>query len=196
MGALPTFRVQTYGVLATLMDFEDTGARDATFSFLKITQKLAAIVASDWGNLGMWACMAMFVVSTALMPLLQAVLWAILWAVPLSLRNLKYLLRTSEVIAAWQFFEVFLVAVVITVLQIEDFARGFVSTIDELLGSSGMATINNVFMVLHKIGVLKEQDTAIFKLTSDLLVGSYVLLGAASILMLTGIFVTQRAEAF
>merc|ERR1711881_217170 len=100
-------------------------------------------MAKDWGNqFGLWSLTVMFIVSTAVLPVVQALLWSILWAVPLSLPGLKRCLWIVETIAAWQFFDVFLVAVLITVLQIERFATGLLAALDALIGKSQFEMIN------------------------------------------------------
>jgi len=194
---LPIFSVNTFGVVAKLMEFEDSDSRSVTYSFLELSQELVSIVAKDWTNqLGMWSLSAMFIISTAVLPIIQALLWCILWAIPLGLTGMKRVLLCIEVSAAWQFFDVFLIAVLITVLQIERFATGFLAALDGLLAKSQFEMINNVFSLMQQIGFLRDDDGMIFQLKSDLLIGAYVLLAAASLLMLIGIFVNRRAAAF
>lgn len=194
---LPTFSVNTFGVVAKLMEFEGENAWEATYSFFELCQLLASIMAKDFVNqFGLWSLTVMFIVSTAVLPVLQALLWSILWAVPLSLRGLKRCLWAVETIAAWQFFDVFLVAVLITVLQIGRFSTGFLEALDDLIGKSQFEMINNVFTMLQSVGFLRETDGTILTLKSDLLIGAYVLLAAAFLLALTGIFVNRRGTAF
>jgi hypothetical protein len=143
---------------------------------------------------GIGSLAAVFIACTILAPVFQAVIWATLWSCPLTRRNLKRLRRLSEGLAGWSFFEVFLISVFITVMQVEMLAFGIAIALKMELGEDSFKIIMDVLDLIKDIGIVSPADGALLNLVAVLRSGAYVHLVAAICLGCSGIFVNSRVD--
>lgn len=194
---LPTMSVKTNGMVGILLDFGETDGRTVTQSVLDMTEVMARQVKTNFINeCGIWSLTVIFLVCTFITPAVQAVVWAIMWAAPLSLDRLKGLIVLSEVLSAWNFFEVFMIAILIAVMQLERLAFGLLETMRQGIGDSTYVLINQIVEAMKEIGLISSSDQAIFELTPDLHAGAYVLLMSAALLACAGLIINGQAAAY
>lgn len=194
---LPIMSVTTSGMVGILLDFGEAEARTQTFSVLQMTEVLAnQLKASMVNEVGIWSLTIIFVVCTVVMPVVQALVWAVMWLRPLSLERLKGLVVLSEILSAWSFFEVFMIAILIASMQLERLAFGLLDTLRTGVGDSQFIIISQIVDALREIGVIDSSDAAIFQLSSELHAGAYVLLVSAALLGCSGLFINGHAASF
>lgn len=194
---LPTLTVTTSGVVGMLLDLGSAGDRASTLSSIQMVEALAGqFTPSFFSKAGIILLTFIFVASTLIMPLLQALVWIIMWAVPMTLRRLERLALVSEIMSAWSFFDVFLIAVLITSLQVERLAHGMIGTLEEKLGSEQFNVINNVVVLLQDIGVVDSSDAKLLSVSANLEHGAYILLLAAILMGSAGIFINSQTASF
>jgi len=101
----------------------------------------------------------------------------------------------SEVLSAWNFFEVFMIAILIAVMQLERLAFGLLEVLKVGVGNSQYMMINQVVAAMKEIGLVSSSDAALFTLTPDLHSGAYTLLLAAALMACSGLFINGQAAA-
>jgi hypothetical protein len=194
-GALqPALTVTSSGVVGVILDFGGAGKRSTSLSFFQMTEALARQFAPNFlGKSGIWTLTIVFLICTLVMPVVQSLLWGIMWMRPMTSQSLKRLLVISEVLSAWSFFDVFLIAMLITALQVERLAFGMISTLGDKLSAEQFAMVNNLVPLLKDIGFVSSADGSLFQLSADLQPGSYVLLASAVFLGCVGILVNSQS---
>jgi hypothetical protein len=194
---LPALSVTTSGMVGILLDFGEADGRTVTHSVLDMTQVLAGQMKSNAVNgIGIWSLTVIFLLCTFVTPVIQAAVWAVMWAVPLSPARLKGLINLSEIVSAWNFFEVFMISIVIAVMQLERLAFGLLETMRSELGDGQYTMINQFVQGLRDIGLVSSADASIFELAPDLHSGAYVLLVAAALLACAGLFINGQSAAY
>jgi hypothetical protein len=193
---LPAITVTTSGIVGVVMDVGNVGSRTSTFTFYQLAQDLVSYNTPDaLMKFGIWSLAVVFIACTVLAPLVQAVLWMTLWSCPLKRSSLKRLRRLSEALAGWSFFEVFLIAVFITVMQVEMLAFGISIALKLELGEENYKMITGMLDLIKDIGIVSPSDGTLLSLVAVLRSGAYVHLLAAICLGCTGIFINSRVDA-
>ena len=118
------------------------------------------------------------------LPLAQLVLLSVLWAAPLKLKAQRALYVTCEVATAWASLDVFMVAIVMALFEISQFAAFMVG--DKCDGL-------NKLLKKHLDGALDGDDVC-FDVTTKLSGGSALLVPAAIISGVGGIFLLRLAH--
>jgi len=175
----------------------EADGRTVTHSVLDVIEVLASQAKTNFINeCGIWSLTLIFGACTFITPVVQAVVWAIMWGAPLTLARLKGLIMFNEVLSAWNFFEVFMIAILIAVMQLERLAFGLLGTVRDEIGDSQFILINQIVDAMKEIGLVSSSDAALFDLTPDLHAGAYVLLVSAALLACTGLLINGQAAAY
>lgn len=136
--------------------------------------------------IGVRSIAVLFLICAAAVPFLQLIALFVLWAVPMTLPQQKRMFVVNEILASWQYLEVYLIAVVVTCLQVETMS-GFMS--------NGIDVCNQIapgLAFLSKLGFLHARDATCLLIEAEALPGTFTLLGAAVLLNLT-VQVVNRA---
>jgi hypothetical protein len=207
--SLPVFQTTMYGIVGILQDF-GPDSRQHFFTVWGLGSALwnqqfnEESMLSGWTSFGqsfgIWVLTFMFFICTVFMPILQALIWIVLWSIPVHLKNFTRMIATLEIIGAWQYFEVFLIAAVISVLQIGRVAYGITDSIAGEVGggtdTGGLEQVQSFLEFLSGLGIMSSADAGVFHLTAQLEVGAYVLLAAAFIIACSGVVVNRWAANF
>ena len=130
---------------------------------------------SSFGSLfGLHFTVFLFVLCSFIVPVLQILCLSVMWSRPLTLRSQKKHVIRVEILAAWQYLEVYLIAIVIATLQI--------GTVSGFMVEEECAGLVDIFQTMVTAGVIKERDATCFYVNAGIQSGCWWLLGAAVML--------------
>ena len=115
------FKLQVVGVLGLIQDLAIPGSSVRSFTPITVAEEMIRAIPPNGGAgifIGTWALIIVMVACVLVVPLVQASALLALWAVPMPLTWIKRLLKANEILASWQYMEVFLIAVVVGGIQI------------------------------------------------------------------------------
>eukprot|EP00755_Sulcionema_specki_P007244 Sspe_Gene.37709::Locus_18203_Transcript_1_1_Confidence_1.000_Length_3941::g.37709::m.37709 len=139
-----TFNFEFKGATALALQLEhgDESANKRAYSVVSLARAIwVQSTNSPVSRLGYGYLVTTFLMFAAAVPLLQVVALAVLWACPLTLHMQKVLFFANEVIAAWNALDVFVVALIASLLEISQFAGfmigGKCDGINQVLSAAG-----------------------------------------------------------
>jgi len=114
------FTVRVTGFPGLLMELATRGSATRYFTPLYIAQQMTTVIPEDAPGvlLGTWALIIMLVCCVLFVPVAQAAVLLAVWVLPMPLARLKSCLKANEVLASWQYMEVYLIAVIVGCIQI------------------------------------------------------------------------------
>jgi len=130
---------------------------------------------------GMLLISLVFVITSFAVPVFQMLSLIVLWLAPLTLRGQKRLMVTCEILTAWQYLEVYMIAVVVALMQLGSLAS--------TLSGGYCNQLVAVFRTLLDLGIISSQHVGCFDLTTKIEPSVYLLLVAALLLNLVTQFV-------
>ena len=184
------------GLLVSAFEFEFKGAAGVVLNFVgqpTHTEYSLLKVGTDLPNSNpnpnsaaiRWIQVTFFAVVIVL-PLLHLVVSIVLWVVPLKLSHQRFCFHASEVLNAWSTIDVFVVAIIAALVEIEQFAKFIIGDKCDL--------INSILIKYFKPD-LGEYDTC-FTVISTLVTGCWVLFTACVIdIIVTGYIISQSRKA-
>jgi hypothetical protein len=138
--------------------------------------------------IGLLSLTAIFSFASIIVPVLQSLTLVLIYWKSFSLVGLKRVLTLHEILAAWQWFEVFLVSAVVASLQLGDIS-GFM--VEEFCTEE----INSIFGQMIDLDLIEPEDGKCFAVEAQILPICYVLLAAGIGLALLARFVSGYASA-
>ena len=194
--SVPSFYTGIYGLAGIFLEVGTAEARRGTeFSVWGVVGLIAAQGADGAGGgpggggslLGMLFLALIFVLCTLLVPVAQCLLLARLWTRRLTCRELRGLLAANEVLAAWQYLEVYLIGIILLLLQIGQVSR--------FMLDGACDPLQPAFDALVRMGLLEQRDAECFYIFADVEAGCYLLIIAAVCLNVCNQVVCRRARA-
>ena len=173
---MPSFRMEVWGVVGVAMDFGREGSRGESYSIFDVSGLIMSQAES--GNarsiLGLYWIALIFVICALFVPLLQCFCLSVMWSRPMTIMQQKKLVVINEIVSAWQYLEVYLIAIVVAVLQIGQISGFMVGDLCNDL----KATLDQ----LRAAGIIESRDAQCFYVHASVERGCYILLGAAVVL--------------
>ena len=173
--SVPSFRMRTAGIAGKLLDLGDEGSHDKHYSILSVTAFVSDQATEEWSSqVGIRGICALFIFCSFIVPVLQSMLLASIWYTRLSLPGLKIHMIVCEVLGAWQYLEVYMIAIIFALLQIKDLSKVMMQGQCEVIGG--------FLQTLFDLGLIEEEHNDCFYVEASTEDGVYYLLGAAVIL--------------
>jgi len=124
------FSIRVVGLLGRVQEMATEGSSTRYFSPLSIAEMMHGEMPDDVGQqIGTWALIIVMLSCTTAVPIAQACVLMVTWVGTHELPALKKLVNVNEILASFQYIEVYLIAVIVGCAQIP-----FVCTL--LVGSS------------------------------------------------------------
>jgi len=184
-----TLKFDNFGFIGILVetgqDFEEASNAYSVFTMVKVMTEQARYTdaAADYIGLGVLACL--FVATVLLVPLAQMFLLLQRYFCPLDKKQRNANFTAVEILAAWQYSEVFILSVVITSWQLAPVSEFFVNDSCEGLTST--------FDSLVTYGIIEKSDGQCFRAEPSVKVATWFLTVAALGLALLNHFVGNAA---
>jgi Paraquat-inducible protein A len=119
---VPTFSLNKLGIIGLLMEagqsFDAAYNEFSVFSMIRTIIDQASVMGNISDYIGLSSLSALIILSVLIVPILQAVVLLIQWFAPLTKRRRFRLMVTLEALQAWQYMEVYLLAVLIASWQL------------------------------------------------------------------------------
>jgi len=115
------FEVEVVGLLGVIQENAKPGSSVQTFSPLLIAQKMIEYLPSDSDGgiiFGTYCLVITFSLCVLVVPIMESCFLLWIWVVPCNVATLKVCLRANEILASFQYMEVYIIAVLVGCLQI------------------------------------------------------------------------------
>lgn len=128
---------------------------------------------------------AVLILTVFLAPILQAILLAIHWFRPMNDKQRRKIAGFIEILSAWQYAEVFILATLVCSWQQGQTSEGVMY--------EACAGVNEVFRMLAYYGILEREKAHCFRVEATILTGAYFLLAGTLLLALLNSFVMKAS---
>jgi hypothetical protein len=184
---IPSFSFEQLGLLGVAVEIgRSADVAINSFSVFDIGKTLMSqgrFLGSGGAITGMMLVTVIFISTILIVPLVQAAILLYQWFWPLKMKEREILKTVVEILAAWQYVDVFIIAVIISVWQLGP-TSGY-------LVNEYCSNLSNIINGLVFSGILKQEDAQCFKLRASIGIGCYILIVAAFILVFLNIFVSK-----
>ena len=184
----PSFYMNTRGLAGLAIDLGNTNSSFQQYSILTTVGSIASQTKTfDIGSFGLGSIVGLFLLTAVLVPSLQLISLLIMWLTPMSLSGQKKMYLLNEALGAWQYLEVYIIAIGVATLQMKDISKQIAAPL--------CSDLDVTFDSLAKIGLVDPLDANCFVVQAGIEVGMYVLLVGASILMFINILINKATIA-
>lgn len=179
----PSFQIELLGLVGIAVELGQAGVAAANkYSIFQAASVLFGLAeylntAGDW--VGLTSLSLLMIISTCFVPVVQVLVMFGIWFIPMNFdsRLRKKLVFFVEVLKAWQYVEVYLLALLIATWQIGGISQFFFNDVvggklDGILGS----------MVYY--GMLSSENAQMFYVMANVEYGTYLLFAASLLLAL------------
>ena len=178
---LPSFRIELFGLLGLLIDKgnEEEGLvqHHSIFTMAGVIIDEAKYLSGFSHLIGLGILTLLLVSTTLIVPCIQAMTVLFLWFAPMTKRKSHQIVLFIEILQAWQYVEVYVIASFLGMWQMGQLSESMVRAFCKPLGT--------FFASMAHYDVLSEKHARCFYADASLEGGAYVLVVAA--LMLSGL---------
>lgn len=184
---LPAFSFEQLGLLGVAVEIgRSTDVASNSYSIFGIAELLfnqGLSLGTASSITGMLVISTLIIVTVFVVPLFQIALLLYQWFRPLKQMKRGKLEVLVEILSAWQYLEVFVIAVMVSAWQL--------GPTSEFLVNEYCTGLTETFSSLVYFGILKAEDAQCFKLSASIEVGCYILIAAAFLLAFVNTFVPK-----
>ena len=189
---LPSFSLEIFGLVGIAVEsgqkFEQAETFYSIFTVVEVLLSQAAFLGTLGDYIGLGVLSLLLVLTVLIVPIAQSFVLIWLWF-SFSTKKTKWRISVlAETLQAWQYSEVFLIAVFVASWQL--------GPISEFMINSYCNSLKDVFAQLVYYGLLHEDDAQCFSVRSSIESGSYILLVGAVLLALVNSFVTKATSQY
>ncbi len=185
----PSFYMNTKGLAGLAIDLGKTNTSNKQYSILSTVESIGNQIDPDEtiSVIGIGSIAGFFLLTTVIIPNLQLLGLFLMWTLKLSLQNQKKLFLINEALSAWQYLEVYIIAIGVASLQMADIsgqiARPLCRNLDE------------TFDMLATYGVVDRINANCFTVLSGVEDGMQILLVGAVLLNIFNMLVNRATVA-
>mmetsp|Transcript_6362 Transcript_6362/g.14393 ORF Transcript_6362/g.14393 Transcript_6362/m.14393 type:complete len:744 (-) Transcript_6362:1382-3613(-) len=189
---LPSFSLEFLGVLGVAVEFgqefQEAIERIGVFQIVELLLNQAHSLGGIGNYIGLTSISIVLVLTVLVVPVVQAGALLVNWFLPMKKRTRRRMEVLVEILQAWQYVEVYIIAVILSAWQL--------GQVSEFLINSYCNGLDGVFSSLVFYGILRPEDAQCFRVQSTLTSGTYVLVVAALTLLLLDVFVKRAAAHY
>jgi hypothetical protein len=168
-------------------NFEPAIEHISVFSLAKMMIDQARFLDTTKDMIGMLSVSTLLIFSTLIVPITLVAILLCEWFTCLNRATRRKLRSTAEIFQAWQYIEVFVLAVLVGAWQIGDLST---LLFDDYCGGSLGGTLSQ----LVSFGLIKQDDATCFQIRTALEPGAFILVFAGVLLLLLGSFVSKAVS--
>ena len=187
---LPSFSYNYLGLLGIAMEsgneFREAIDQHSIFSIAQLLVDQARFLGTAKDYIGLGSIASLLVITTLFVPVAQCCVLLCEWFVPLTRHVSNKVRVTTEILQAWQYVEVYLLAVIVGAWQIGD--------LSEFLVNSYCGSLEALFAMLAFYEIIKVEDAQCFRVQTAIESASYILIAASVCLLLLTSFVSMAAS--
>jgi hypothetical protein len=190
--SLPVISQEVLGIIGVMVesgqDFENAKTYYSLFSIVKMLYEQADFTGRVADYVGLGSLSILLIVSVLLVPIAQTCTVLYQWLHPMTQRKRRRVSIAVECLEAWQYSEVFLLAVVIASWQL--------GQVSEFMVGSNCEALKDTFAQLVYFGILKPEDGQCFRVDSSVEAAAFILAAAALLLSLLTNFVKMAGDQY
>lgn len=189
---LPSFSLEVLGLVGVAVEsgqgWEDATTNFNIFTVIQLLMEEARFLDTVGANIGLGTMSVLFFVTVLLVPIFQALALFRQWFSPLTMKQRTRMSVLNEVLQAWQYAEVYLIAIFVASWQL--------GPISEFMINSYCDSLGDVFGQLVYFGILKEEDAQCFSVQSSIESGFFILAAGAILLAVLNTFVVKAVRQY
>ena len=121
---LTSFRLEVFGLAGKLIstgnNSESSIQHHSIFTMIQVIMQEASYLESQYQNVGLTCLSSLLIITSFVIPFLQTVLLLLLWFLVTSEKQKDRMVKAIEILKAWQYMEVYIVASFLAMWQIGD----------------------------------------------------------------------------
>jgi len=184
---LPSFSLDLFGLVGVAVefgqDFEEATTNHSVLSVLKLLFDQASYLGTTRDYLGLTVLSVLFVSTILLVPIVQSITLIYQWLSISTEEKKRKIAVRLEILQAWQYLEVYLVALFISSWQLGSVSDSMINTYCK--------NLEDTFARMVYFGVLKEEDAQCFGIISHIGLNAFILVAGAILLAFLGSFVCK-----
>ena len=190
--SLPSFSLEVLGLIGVAVEsgqeFEDAETKHSIFTVIKLLFEEARFLDTAGDYVGMGTLSVVLLFTVLIVPLVQAAVLLCQWFTPATRKSRNQMLIFIEMLQAWQYAEVYLIAIFVASWQL--------GPVSQFMINSYCNGLKDTFAQMVYYGILKEEDAQCFSVRSSIEAGSYILGAAAVLLAILNTFVNKAIVQF
>jgi len=189
---IPSFSVEILGVVGILIEsgqqFQQAISRHSVISIVRLIMEEAHYLGSIWDYLGLGTFSFLLVSTVLLVPIAQAICLVRQWFSPMNKKQRWRLSVTIESLQAWQYVEVYLLAILVAAWQLGPVSEFMINTYCE--------SLSGTLSLLAYYGIIEANDAQCFRVSTGVESGTYILVVGAALLALMNTFVMKAVRQY
>jgi hypothetical protein len=183
--SIKAFSLETLGLFGLLIEsgrgFEEASEEYSVFGVASFLMDQARLLDTSSDTIGHFLLASVLVITVLLVPCVQVIMMIFQWLYPMGAVLRNRVLTAIEILQAWQYSEVFLVALLVGTMQ--------AGQISSLIVKQFCADLNSTFATLEYYGILAKEDATCFSQEARVMGGFYLLVLGAVVLAILETFV-------
>lgn len=169
-------------------DFDEAREQLSVISIAQLLMAEGRFLDTAKDRIGLGSIASLLVLTTLVVPILLVFFLLIQWFYPLGRESRGKISTTVEILQAWQYMEVYLIATIVGAWQIGD--------VSEFLVNSYCEDLQATFTELVYYGILNPEDAQCFRVKATVESAAIILVVAAVFLDLLNLFVSKAVAQY
>jgi len=190
--SIPSFSLEVLGIIGVAVETgqnsKDATTQHSVFTVIQLLFEEAEFLGTAGDYFGLGTLSMLFVFTVLLVPIMQSLLLLRHWFRPSTLEEMQKLSTIIEILQAWQYADVYLIAIFVASWQL--------APISEFMVNSYCDALKDTFGQLVYYGILKEEDAQCFSVRSSINGGSFLLAFGVILLALLTSMVTKATAQY
>lgn len=184
---LPSLSLEILGIVGLLVEsgqeFTQANTKFSVFTIIEMFFEQARFTGRAADYVGLGSLSILLLVTVLIVPLVQAAVLAFQWFYRLGQKKRRRLAVLVEILQAWQYAEVYLIAVIVASWQL--------GPVSEFMINEYCNSLKETFSELVYYGIISADDAQCFRVDAKIENGWFILAGAAVLLALVNTFVMK-----
>jgi len=188
----PSFSIEVFGLLGVAVESGQESREAKTyhsvFTVIKLLFEQAKFLEIVKNYVGLGSFSVIFALTVLLVPILQSLVLLGHWFVPMTMKQRMKMSVLVEILQAWQYAEVYVIAIFVASWQL--------GPISSFMVNSYCDSLDGFFSELVFYGILKNEDAQCFAVESSIEAGFFILAVGAILLTLMNAIVTKATKQY
>ena len=184
---MPSYSVSAYGIVGVLVEsgqkFSAAETSYSVFTTISLLFEQARLTGTIADFIGLGSLSVILLLSVLVVPIAQSLVLLVQWFVPLTRKRRHRLMILLEILQAWQYAEIYLLAIIVGSWQL--------GPISAFMINPYCSSLKGFFSDLVYYGILKDQDAQCFQTDVQVLPMFYLLFAGTIALALINSFVMR-----
>lgn len=190
--SMPSFSLNVLGIVGVMVEsgqeFEQAFKEYSLFTMIKLLFDQATFTGAISDYIGLGSLSILLILTVMIVPLVQSGILVYHWFVPMLRRKRERLFILVEILQAWQYLEVYILALIVGSWQL--------GPVSEYMINEYCAGMGETFSNLVYYGILSAEDAQCFRVDVKIEAGAFVLVVAAILLALLNTFVMKAVRQY